>query len=485
MEFHDVANLFPLIEGQEFNDLVEDICINGLQQTIWTYQGKIVDGRNRYRACNKAGVAPRFQEWHGQGSLVKFVISLNVKRRHLTSSQLAVIALDVLEKLEEEAKERQRLAGGDKKSESAKSLPQNSGEAIGSGSESVKEAAKLLNTNHDYVSAAKKVAAAQIPSLLEHVKDGTLSVMDAKAIVNQPEDRRDAVLERALQIKKEEEVRGSKAVKEAIFEEEIKEKIEKKEEEAKKLTELERQLANIEPSRKGVQTGQWWKLGNHWLYCGDSSSQVFIQKVEESKPSFAFADPPYNAEVDTWDSGFVWRHDYLMQIAPIVAVTPGISAIKDFMRSTDMPYKWSLSYWISNGMARGALGFGNWIYVALFTKGSLHRNAQDLQRISVPDFDVSIPRGDHDIRIQHKGKKPLAMMKHIVELFTKSGETVVDPFLGSGTTLITCQEDGRVCIGAEQEVEFCEGIIHSWEKISGQQAEKSTDGIYPVLARAV
>jgi hypothetical protein len=113
MDFHEVAKLFPLIEGQEFEDLVKDIRENGLQQSIWTYQGKIIDGRNRYRACMRAGVTPHYQEWDGKGSLVAFAVSLNVKRRHLTSSQLSVIALGVERQLGDEAKERQRQSGGD------------------------------------------------------------------------------------------------------------------------------------------------------------------------------------------------------------------------------------------------------------------------------------------------------------------------------------------------------------------------------------
>jgi hypothetical protein len=217
---------------------------------------------------------------------------------------------------------------------------------------------------------------------------------------------------------------------------------------------------------KGVQPGQWWKLGRHFLYCGDSASEDFKEQLTDV--SFAFADPPYNAGVAEWDTDFTWKHNYLSDIASIVAVTPGISAIRDFMQASTMPYKWSMSYWINNGMTRGALGFGNWIYVALFTSGSLHRNEQDWERI--PDLEVSITGGDHD-PLKHKGRKPIAMMRHIIELFTKEDETVVDPFLGTGTTLIACEELGRSCIGAELSAGYCEAIMRRWEKLTGQEAE--------------
>ena len=226
---------------------------------------------------------------------------------------------------------------------------------------------------------------------------------------------------------------------------------------------------------KGVTLGSWWKLGQHLLYCGDSAEPDFINRAEDTQPSFAFADPPYNAGVAIWDSGFDWKHDYLATMAPIVAVTPGISAIHYFMRLTNMPYKWSMSYWINNGMTRGALGFGNWMYVALFSEESLYRNEQDLERIDIDEqWDkeaVSITGGDKD-PLKHKGRKPINLMKHIVEMFTEKEQTVIDPFLGTGTTLIACELTGRVCIGAELSVEYCESIIKRWERLTDQVAEE-------------
>ncbi|MCD6295935.1 MAG: ParB N-terminal domain-containing protein, partial [Deltaproteobacteria bacterium] len=53
MEFHEIANMFPLMEGTEFDALVTDIKENGLLEPIWLYENKILDGRNRYRACQE------------------------------------------------------------------------------------------------------------------------------------------------------------------------------------------------------------------------------------------------------------------------------------------------------------------------------------------------------------------------------------------------------------------------------------------------
>lgn len=256
-----------------------------------------------------------------------------------------------------------------------------------------------------------------------------------------------------------------------------------------KAQQLEEELKKVEtmPDR-GITPGSWWKLGQHLLYCGDSSSGDFKDNAKGARAAFAFADPPYNAGVEEWDHNFEWNHDYLTEVAPVVAVTPGISAIDAFMNKKKMPYyKWSMSYWINNGMTRGALGFGNWMYVALFSNESLYRNEQDLERID-PDEQwdqdkesISISGGDQD-PLKHKGRKPINLMKHIVEMFTKQEEAVIDPFLGTGTTLIACELLGRKCVGAELSVEYCESIIKRWEAVSGKKAEVLEDAASPISA---
>jgi hypothetical protein len=109
---HPACLLFPRLGDAELRALAEDIKANGLLHDIILYEGKILDGRNRYLACPLAGVEPRFKEWDGEGSPLQWVISENLVRRHMTSSQRAVVAHDLLPMLEREAKERQRLGMG-------------------------------------------------------------------------------------------------------------------------------------------------------------------------------------------------------------------------------------------------------------------------------------------------------------------------------------------------------------------------------------
>jgi ParB-like chromosome segregation protein Spo0J len=86
--FHPLAKNFPLLNGSEFNELVADVGTNGLHEPIVLYQGAILDGRNRYRACLKAKVDPRFEEFEGDdAAALAFVISKNIHRRHLKAKE--------------------------------------------------------------------------------------------------------------------------------------------------------------------------------------------------------------------------------------------------------------------------------------------------------------------------------------------------------------------------------------------------------------
>lgn len=448
MEFHDTANIFPMMQDDEYAALVEDIRANGLLEPIWTHEGKIVDGRNRWRACRALGVKPTFRQWDGNGSLVAFVVSLNLKRRHLSSSQRAVIALEVDRQLQAEAKANMAAGGGDKRSEAAKSglsMLTNPIAPIHARS----EAAKAVGVSEGYISDAKRIER-NAPELLERVRDGSLSVPEAKKLSRVGEVERKAVIEKL-------ESGESKSVKGAIKQAQVEER-----DRAAVASSHNGGGAAVIITARSPKAGEFWRLGRHTLYCGDTRNYEFINAAPSCP--FAFADPPYNANAAEWDSAFEWGHDWLATRADVVVVTPGIVSIFDFARATQMPYLWSVACWIDNGMTRGAMGFGNWIYAALFSEESIHRGTQD-------HFRVSIKTGATG-ETSHKGRKPAEFVAWLMGLYSQKGETVIDPFLGSGTTLLVAEAMGRTCYGGELNPAYCAAIIARWEQVTGEQAER-------------
>ena len=171
-KYHKVADLFPLLTGADFDELKADIGQNGLFEAIWLHaDGSIIDGRNRHRACIETETEPVFRTWNEKGSLVAFVVSMNLHRRHLTSSQRAVIALDVMPMLEEEARKRQLAT-----------LKQNTVRQFFAEREAEPrprdQAASMFQTNRQYVQDAKTLQQ-QAPDLLESVKSGDVSIPKA------------------------------------------------------------------------------------------------------------------------------------------------------------------------------------------------------------------------------------------------------------------------------------------------------------------
>jgi len=173
METHELANIIPNMSDDEYKALKLDIQTNGLFNPIMLYEYKILDGRNRYKACKELNIEPKYENYQGD-SPVSYVLSLNIKRRHLNSSQLACIALDVLPNLEKEAKERQlsNLKQGDKTLVPQKIAEREKGEAK-------QIAAKLVGANKEYIRQVEKLKE-ESPDLYEEVKQGKKTIPEVK-----------------------------------------------------------------------------------------------------------------------------------------------------------------------------------------------------------------------------------------------------------------------------------------------------------------
>lgn len=207
MEFHEIANLYPLMQGKEFDDLCDSIRQSGQINHIILFEGKILDGRNRYNACEKVGLKPVYKEYTGDTSpdaLLKFVRAENEHRRHLTSGQMAAIgvsASDLLDRLFEEAKKRKTATLKQYQDTDIsdsflidrddtvvqKIAPRTNGEKTRD------ILAGEFNTNRQYVQDALKIKQER-PDLLEKVKDGEISITQAKREITKDRIAKDVKL---------------------------------------------------------------------------------------------------------------------------------------------------------------------------------------------------------------------------------------------------------------------------------------------------
>jgi hypothetical protein len=168
-DFHQISDLFPLdAEGPDFDALVEDIRVNRLIDPITRHRdGRTLDGRRRCLACRKLGIDPAFTIFEGSDAeALAFVISKNLRRRHLDASQRAMIA----------AKLATMGRGGDRRSEDFKA-------SIGALNDA--QAAKLMGVSERSVERAKTVRRDADPALIQAVEDGRISVSSALNIAGE------------------------------------------------------------------------------------------------------------------------------------------------------------------------------------------------------------------------------------------------------------------------------------------------------------
>ncbi len=174
IEAHECANVFRLLAGDEYDCLVDDIANNGLLNPICLYEGKILDGRNRHRACLAAGVDPIFVNYEGSDP-IQFVISANEMRRHDNESQRAMAAARLA-----------NLKLGDNQHTKE-------GASIEAGT-SQTEAAETMGVSRRAVQTATKVQATAAPEVLAAIDGGFIAVSDAASIIEMPLEDQSAIV---------------------------------------------------------------------------------------------------------------------------------------------------------------------------------------------------------------------------------------------------------------------------------------------------
>lgn len=196
--FHPIANLFPLIEGKEFAELVDDVRAHGLMDLIVVWDGQILDGRNRYRAGIEAGIFDadadfaatvnsyptsvhfeRFEDLKADGAdPLTWVLSHNLHRRHLNESQRAMIA----------AKLSQMKVGRPPEWNKTPERANSSNLSHSGGDLREADAAEQLSVSRSSLQTAKRVLRHGAPELVDKVASGEIAVSAADMIASLPRE---------------------------------------------------------------------------------------------------------------------------------------------------------------------------------------------------------------------------------------------------------------------------------------------------------
>jgi DNA modification methylase len=255
------------------------------------------------------------------------------------------------------------------------------------------------------------------------------------------------------------------------------------------------QVDDESPERS--QRGDLWSLGPHRLLCGDATSLEDLKKLlGGAEIDLCLTDPPYGVSIVN-KGGMVGNKNVLNfdkatgtrnRKKEVSARTYKTIKGDDTIETAYKAYRVLEGMHIKNFIIWGGNYFTDflspsrcWIVWDKENSG----NFADCE-LAWSDFDKPAKlfkwmwngltrKGKRDIegvsRV-HPTQKPVGLHVEILEEFTTEGALVLDPFLGSGTTLIACEQARRSCYGVEFEPGYCDIIIERWERLTGQEAVK-------------
>jgi len=188
-----------------------------------------------------------------------------------------------------------------------------------------------------------------------------------------------------------------------------------------------------------------------------------LKEIPDGSVDAVITDPPYGVNKADWDGeqetfillgkAFAESSRILKKDGILAFFVPTRNILKfGGLASSYLPYKWMFIWNSPNNMIPGALGFSKYTSVLIHSNGSVFRNIQDSKSVSwKPE------------KINHPTVKPLPIMAYLLKL-TKEGDTILDPFMGSGTTGVACAKLNRNFIG----IEIDEGYFKIAERRIGE-----------------
>jgi DNA modification methylase len=265
-----------------------------------------------------------------------------------------------------------------------------------------------------------------------------------------------------------------------------------------------------EPGQPITQPGDAWRLGKHQVFCGNALlSSTYSELLGNRRAAAVFADPPYNVPIDGHASGLgKKRHrDFAMGCGEMTE-----SEFTDFLcttcrHSANHSLDGSLHYLCMDWRHMGeVLKAGSEVYdelknVCVWAKdvagmGSFYRSQHEMvfvfkhgkashrNNIQLGQFgryrtnlwrypaanSFSRSSAEGNLLALHPTVKPAAMVADAIMDCTARGDIVLDPFLGSGTTIVAAERTGRICLGIEIDPIYVDTAIRRWQRFTGLKA---------------
>ena len=250
----------------------------------------------------------------------------------------------------------------------------------------------------------------------------------------------------------------------------------------------------MDKSKNSIKPGTIWKLDEHRLAFGDCRDKELLKRlIGKEKINLLCCDIPYGISVVESKRGFsklskdkVIENDHLQSDSEYRAFNrEWLEAIKPFLAKKNSFYVfnadkmvWSLRdamiesgfkvaqllIWIKSQAVVGRLDYAPAHELILFWWLGTHifRHSKDRSVLFHPRPTKSK---------LHPTMKPLGLIRRLVLNSSSVGDLVYDGFLGSGTTLLVCEQTKRICIGIELDEEYCLTAVSRWEKLTNRKAE--------------
>jgi len=238
-----------------------------------------------------------------------------------------------------------------------------------------------------------------------------------------------------------------------------------------------------------VKLGDIWKLGEHRVMCGDStSSDDFDKLMNGEKADMVLTDPPYNISYKsgTWSKKRKQemkeiKNDNLNEIDFVEFLSSVFSLLHIYSKDTDKYIfnDWKCFHLFREACIKADFKIKNLIVwnkeyqtQALNKFANAHEFIIFLGDNKYPLLDINVWNCKREFIKDHPTPKPIPLLEKAISYSSNKKELVLDMFLGSGSTLIAAEKLNRKCYGMELDEKYCDVIIERWEQFTGLKAEK-------------